>query len=74
MLISLRDRDKKLVVKDILDIDFDMSVGRDNNKYYVNVNNKYQLNEEFCNEKDAEASMIKIADARNNLENELKNY
>ena len=39
MLITLRDRANRLVVKDILDIDFDMSVESiDQDKYYVNIN------------------------------------
>ena len=33
MLINLRNNAEKLVVKDILDIDFDMSVEEKNNRY-----------------------------------------
>ena len=32
MLIYLRNREGKLIVKDVLDIDFDMSVEEENNK------------------------------------------
>ena len=32
MLINLRNREGKLIVKDVLDIDFDMSVEEENNK------------------------------------------
>ena len=75
MLITLRDRANRLVVKDILDIDFDMSVESiDQDKYYVNINNIYRLDEEFISQSDAEERMLRIAGARNHLEEELRNY
>ena len=74
MLINLRDKKNKLFIKDILDIEFDMRVEEKDNKYYVAVNKKYRYDMEFENEDDAEDQMILIANARNNLENELKNY
>ena len=73
MLITVKDENKKIFVKDILDIDFDMSVDEKDNKYYVNVNKKYQLPEVFENEEDAVEQMLKIATIRNGLENELRN-
>ena len=74
MLINLRDKKNKLFIKDILDIEFDMCVEEKDNKYYVAVNKKYRYDMEFENEYDAENQMILIANARNNLEHELKNY
>lgn len=74
MLINLRDKKNKLFIKDILDIEFDMCVQEKDNKYYVAVNKKYRYDMEFENEDDAENQMILIANARNNLEHELKNY
>lgn len=74
MLIELKNNDEKLVVKDMLDIDFDMSVEKRNNMYVINVNRQYHYFKEFDNEKDAEEKMLEIAGCRNNLENELKNY
>lgn len=74
MLITLRDKNRKLVVKDMLDIDFDMSVKEENENFYVMINRKYKLDEEFSNEKAAEDRMLEIARARNNLENELREY
>jgi hypothetical protein len=74
MLINLRDNKQKLVIKDILDIDFDMFVEGGQGGYFVRVNEKYHLDEEFANESDAENRMRFIADARNGLEAELKNY
>ena len=73
MLITVKDENKKIFDKDILDIDFDMSVDEKDNKYYVNVNKKYQLPEVFENEEDAVEQMLKIATIRNGLENELRN-
>lgn len=35
MLINLRNKEGKLMVKDVLDIDFDMSVEKKNNKYFL---------------------------------------
>lgn len=74
MLISLKDKNKKLVVKDILDIDFDMSVEQENDKYFVQVNRQYQLKDVYNTEEEAEEMMLKIADIRNDLENELRNF
>ena len=53
MLINLRNNAEKLVVKDILDIDFDMSVEEKNNRYIINVNRQYSCAEEYDNEKDS---------------------
>ena len=73
MLINLRINAEKLVVKDILDIDFDMSVEEKNNRYIINVNRQYSCAEEYDNEKDAESRMLQIAEMRNDLETELRN-
>ena len=43
-------------------------------KYYVNINNRYRLDEEFISQSDAEERMLYIATARNHLEEELRNY
>ena len=74
MLISLRDKNGKLLIKDVLDIDFDMSVVREEKKYFVAVNQRYNLDEAFEQESDAEERMISLANSRNNLEDELRNY
>lgn len=74
MLIKLRDNNNKLVIKDCLDIDFDMSVTTRNGKYKVQINRLYFLDGEFDSEEDAEDSMTNIANARNKLENELREY
>lgn len=74
MLIHLRNSENKLVIKDILDIDFDMFAEQKNGGYIVKVNSQYQLDEKFASEQDAEQRMVQIADARNGLEEELKNY
>lgn len=74
MLITLRDENQKLLVKDMLDIDFDMAVEEKNGKFYVMVNRRYRFDEEFKREDVAEHRMLEIARARNNLENELRDY
>lgn len=74
MLISLKDKKDNLLVKDMLDIDFDMSVSKEGDKYYINVNPLYRLAESFTRKEDAENEMLSIARSRNNLEDELRNY
>ncbi len=76
MLISLRDDEGKLAAKDVLDIDFDMSIASKENRdgYYVRVNRWYRLNEEFGSEDEAEEAMLHLVNVRNALENELRNY
>ena len=74
MLIQLRDNNGKLLIKDLLDIDFDMSVVGRGEEYFVTINHKYELAEKFTKEKDAEDRMIAVANARNSLEEELRIY
>lgn len=74
MLISLKDKKDKLIYKDMLDIDYDMSVKEQDNKYYIAINRYYRYAELFMNESDAVEKMSEIASLRNQLEVELKNY
>lgn len=53
---------------------FDMYVQEEGNYFYIRINHSYMLDEEFKDEKSAEERMRSIAQARNNLECELKNY
>lgn len=74
MLIKLRDSKNKLLVKDYLDIDFDMSVEKEGDKYVVKVNRQYKVDDVFQTEKDAEDAMMTLANNRNQLEDEIRNY
>lgn len=74
MLLNLRNSDNKLVVKDMLDIDFDMCVESRAGKYYVAINRQYVLDKVFNKEKEAENEMLAIAQSRNQLEMELRDY
>lgn len=74
MLINLRDRENRLVIKDMLDIDFDMFVESNKEKYHVYINSLYRIDDEFCSQNDAEDKMRYVAGARNHLEEELRNY
>lgn len=74
MLIYVRNAADELQIKDILDINFDMKVKLENNKYVVCLNRQYTLDEKFNTKKEAEDAMMQIADSRNNLEIELKNW
>ncbi len=74
MLINMRDNENNLRIKDILDVDFDMYVEKEDNKFYVRVNRLYQLDEVFEKREDAEFRMRIIARIRNQEEEELRNY
>ena len=79
MLINVRDSENNLKVKDILDLDFDMHVEEDNREkerkiYKIMVNPNLTLDEVFYDKTSAEKRMLGIADARNELENELRNF
>lgn len=76
MVLQLRTNNGKLVVKDILDIDLDMHVekNKDRKGFSVVVNSRYILSGTFETEEEAEDAMIGVANARNDLENELKNF
>lgn len=74
MLITLKNNDNKLIVKDMLDIDYDMYVEKVGKIYQVFVNSKYRLSQDFNSEDEAVDAMIRTADSRNALEIELRNY
>lgn len=75
MLIGLRNRKtNRLVFKDMLDIDFDMSVEEKDDKFFVKIDRSYRLAEEFLTQDEAEERMCAIADSRNRLEQELRDY
>lgn len=79
MLINVRDSENNLKVKDILDLDFDMHVEEDRTEkerkiYKIMVNPNLTLDEVFYDKTSAEERMLGIADARNELENELRNF
>lgn len=60
--------------KDILDLDLDMSIGMKDGKYVVNLNKNYKLYDTFLSKEDATFQMFSIANARNKLEEELREY
>jgi hypothetical protein len=74
MLIRLRDNQNKLFIKDYLDIDFDMSVSKKGDEYFVKVNRQYTLDDVFKTEEAAEGAMLTLADNRDQLENEIRHY
>ncbi len=74
MLIKLRDEKDNLVIKDMLDINFDMRVENKKDKFLLRINRKYKFAEVFEKREDAENEMLIIADARNKLEQELRDY
>lgn len=73
MLINLRDKSGKLVIKDILDIDFNMCVSKEAGEYVIQVNGSYNYADKYQSEREAEDQMLRIADARNAIEEELRN-
>ena len=74
MLITLRDNKNKLVAKDILDIDFDMTIEQDKGKYYILVNQNYRYDGTYETMEDAADQMRYIVNVRNKLEEELSDY
>lgn len=74
MLLKLKDKQNNVVIKDMLDIDFDMSVEGEGEEYFVNVNKRWRLMDSFRTKDEAIKYMILVADNRNQLENELRNF
>ncbi len=72
MVIGVRNSKGELKIKDLLDINIDMSVERKESVYYVKVSKNYYLDDKYANEKEAEKAMYAIANIRNQLENELR--
>ena|GEM_PF-1853054 len=76
MLINLKEKsNNKLVVKDYLDIDFDMAVEEiKKERFVININKKYTYAVEYNTIEEAEDAMIVIMKNRNHLEYEYKDY
>ncbi|WP_029503042.1 hypothetical protein [Lachnoclostridium phytofermentans] len=74
MLLTLRDEKNNLVVKDMLDINFDMKVENVKDKYCVRINRRYKFAEEYFSREEAEEQMLILANARNNIEQELRDF
>jgi len=74
MLLVLENDNGDTVVKDFLDINFDMSISEEKGRFYVCVNRMYKLPESYPSKEKAIEKMLTIADCRNNLEEELRNF
>ena len=76
MLINLKEKsNNKLVVKDYLDIDFDMAVEEiKKERFVININKKYTYAVEYNTIEEAEDAMIAIMNNRNHLEYEYKDF
>lgn len=74
MLIPVKNKRGDLKVKDILDIDFDMSVESDGEDFVVKINRQYWDTGKFKTQKDAEKQMLSLAEMRNTLESELRDW
>ena len=72
MIVKMRDHEGRLVAKDILDITFDMSVENQNGKYVLKINNNYYSKDPFDTKIAAENELLRLADCRNQLEDELR--
>ena len=71
MILTIKDSRGQLLAKDILDIDFDMSVSRVGEEYILNLNQNYIFSENFGSREEAEEQMMRIVDSRNSIEAKL---
>ena len=72
MMLKVVDDDGKNRVKDILDLNLDMSVEQGIDAVYtVRLNSCYVLKETFESQEEAEAQMFYLADVRNDLDDSL---
>ena len=74
MMLNVIDKNNEPESKDILDLDLDMSIGEKEGKYIINLNSNYQLYDTFETKEDAKFKMFAIANDRNKLESELREY
>lgn len=72
MNINMRDNQGKLRSKDILLMDLDMEVESVNEEFVLRLNRNYVLAQKFATEKEAENELIRLAEIRNTLEDELR--
>lgn len=74
MLLTVRTKQDELKTKDILDIDFDMSVKENEGKYVVKINKNYWDIEQYLTKGEAEERMMYIAAMRNKVEESLEDW
>lgn len=74
MMLNVTNRNDEPESKDILDLDLDMNIGMKDDRYVVNLNNTYRLYDTFSTKEEAKIQMFSIANARNKLESELREY
>lgn len=75
MLIPMRDKKGELVSKDVLDIDFDMSIEKhDDNGYKLRINKDYYGIDTFATKDEAEKELLMMIDERNQAEADLRNF
>jgi len=72
MNINMRDNQGKLRSKDILLMDLDMEVESADKEFVLRLNRNYVLAQKFTTEKEAENELIRLAEIRNTLEDELR--
>lgn len=73
-MLNVTNKNNEPESKDILDLDLDMSIDENNGRYVVKLNSNYKLYETFETKKDATYKMFSIANERNKLESELREY
>ena len=75
MLIPMRDKNDELVSKDVLDIDFDMSIEKnDDNSYKLRINKDYCGIDKFATRDEAEKELLMMIDVRNEAEAYLRSF
>lgn len=74
MILTVRTKQGDLRAKDILDIDFDMSVREENGKFVVRINRTLWDMEQYATKEEAEDRMMFIADMRNRQEMALEDW
>lgn len=75
MLLVLRKKiDSKLIVRDILDLDFNMMTETIGGVTYISINSVFRLAETFESIDEAEKKMMEIVNIFNTIEEELKNH
>ena len=72
MNINMRDSKGNLFSKDILLMDLDMAIEEQDGKFILKLNQRYIYDGVFNTKEEAENELIRLAEVRNNLEDELR--
>ena len=72
-LVLLNNKDER-VVKNLLDVQYDMSVDEEDDYFFIRVNSHHRFDHKFLTRNEAEEYMVRLAEKVNEFERQLTGF